>query len=76
MHKVEEYNLTIKGLKGFKDILPNEVSLWQMVEQKARDIFHRYGFTEIKVPILEKTELFVRTIGEKTDIVEKEMYTL
>ena len=67
--------MTIKGLKGFKDILPNDVSLWQMVEQKARDIFHRYGFTEIKVPILEKTELFVRTIGEKTDIVEKEMYT-
>jgi histidyl-tRNA synthetase len=75
LHEDEEYNLTIKGLKGFKDILPNDVSLWQMVEQKARDIFHCYGFTEIKVPILEKTELFVRTIGEKTDIVEKEMYT-
>lgn len=67
--------MTIKGLKGFKDILPEEVSLWQMVERKAREIFHRYGFTEIKVPILEKTELFVRTIGEDTDIVEKEMYT-
>ena len=67
--------MTIKGLKGFKDILPDEVSLWQMLEQKARNIFHRYGFTEIKVPILEKTELFVRTIGENTDIVEKEMYT-
>ena len=67
--------MTIKGLKGFKDILPAEVSLWQMLEQKARNIFHRYGFTEIKVPILEKTELFVRTIGENTDIVEKEMYT-
>jgi histidyl-tRNA synthetase len=67
--------LSIKALKGFKDILPDEVYLWQFIEQTARDIFHRYGFEEIKVPILEKTELFVRTIGESTDIVEKEMYT-
>jgi len=67
--------LSIKALKGFKDILPDDVGLWQMIERKARDIFHRYGFEEIKVPILEKTELFVRTIGEGTDIVEKEMYT-
>ena len=55
--------------------MPDEVGLWQVIERKARDIFHRYGFEEIKVPILEKTELFVRTIGESTDIVEKEMYT-
>jgi histidyl-tRNA synthetase len=67
--------LSLKALKGFKDILPDEVGLWQFIEQKARDIYHRYGFEEIKVPILEKTELFVRTIGESTDIVEKEMYT-
>jgi histidyl-tRNA synthetase len=67
--------LSIKALKGFKDILPDEAGLWQFIEKKARDIFHRYGFEEIKVPILEKTELFVRTIGESTDIVEKEMYT-
>jgi histidyl-tRNA synthetase len=67
--------LSIKALKGFKDILPDEVGLWQFIEKTARDIFHRYGFEEIKVPILEKTELFVRTIGESTDIVEKEMYT-
>ncbi|MDX1775775.1 MAG: histidine--tRNA ligase [Desulfobulbales bacterium] len=67
--------MSIKALKGFKDILPDEVGLWQFIEQTARNIFHRYGFEEIKVPILEKTELFVRTIGESTDIVEKEMYT-
>ncbi len=67
--------LSINALKGFKDILPDEVGLWQFIEKTARDIFHRYGFEEIKVPILEKTELFVRTIGESTDIVEKEMYT-
>jgi len=67
--------LSIKALKGFKDILPDEVGLWQFIEQTARDVFHRYGLEEIKVPILEKTELFVRTIGASTDIVEKEMYT-
>ena len=67
--------MSIKALKGFKDILPDEVGIWQFIEQTARDIFRRYGFEEIKVPILEKTELFVRTIGESTDIVEKEMYT-
>ena len=67
--------MSIKALKGFKDILPDEVGRWQDIEKTARDIFHRYGFEEIKVPILEKTELFVRTIGESTDIVEKEMYT-
>ncbi len=67
--------MSIKALKGFKDILPDEVGTWQFIEQTAREIFHRYGFAEIKVPILEKTELFVRTIGESTDIVEKEMYT-
>lgn len=67
--------MSIKALKGFKDILPDEVGFWQFIEQRIRDIFHRYGFEEIKVPILEKTELFVRTIGENTDIVEKEMYT-
>ena len=66
--------MSIKALKGFKDILPDKVGLWQAIERKARDIFLRHGFEEIKVPILEKTELFVRTIGESTDIVEKEMY--
>jgi histidyl-tRNA synthetase len=67
--------LSVKGLKGFKDILPADVATWQRIEATARDLFHRYGFTEIRVPILEKTELFVRSIGEATDIVEKEMYT-
>jgi len=67
--------LNTKALKGFKDILPDEVGIWQRIETTARDIFHRFGFAEIKVPILEKTELFARSIGEATDIVEKEMYT-
>lgn len=67
--------MSIRALKGFKDILPDEVRTWQWIEATARDIFHRFGFAEIKVPILEKTELFARSIGEATDIVEKEMYT-
>ncbi len=65
----------IKALKGFKDILPQEAALWQHIEGRARDIFQRFGYREIKVPILEKTGLFARSIGETTDIVEKEMYS-
>jgi histidyl-tRNA synthetase len=67
--------LSLKALKGFKDILPDQVATWQRIEATARSLFHRYGFTEIRVPILEKTGLFTRSIGETTDIVEKEMYT-
>ncbi len=67
--------MKVKALKGFKDILPDEVGSWQFIEATARDIFQRFGFSEIKVPILEKTSLFARSIGETTDIVEKEMYT-
>lgn len=67
--------MAVKGLKGFKDILPDETHNWQRVEAIARDVFRRFGFAEIRVPILEKTALFVRSIGEATDIVEKEMYT-
>jgi histidyl-tRNA synthetase len=57
------------------DILPGEIAVWQFLEQQAHRIFQTYGFTEIRVPVVEKTELFCRSIGETTDIVEKEMYT-
>ncbi len=57
------------------DILPGEVETWQYLEEQARRIFAVYGFAEIRVPVVEKTELFCRSIGEATDIVEKEMYT-
>jgi len=67
--------VNIKALNGFKDILPGEVELWQRLEALARDIFGRFNFAEIRLPILEKTDLFARAIGEATDIVEKEMYT-
>ncbi|MDJ0622803.1 MAG: histidine--tRNA ligase [Desulfocapsaceae bacterium] len=67
--------MKIKALNGFKDILPEEVGLWNRVESLARNLLERYSFAEIRLPVLEKTELFARSIGEATDIVEKEMYT-
>lgn len=67
--------MKVKALKGFKDILPGEVELWQHVEDVTRSIFRRHNFSEIRMPILEQTDLFKRSIGEDTDIVEKEMYT-
>jgi histidyl-tRNA synthetase len=65
----------ISSIKGFVDILPGEVETWQFAEEKAREVFALYDFSEIRIPIIEKTELFSRSIGETTDIVEKEMYT-
>ena len=67
--------MPISGIKGFNDILPGEVEKWQHIEEVARNVFEMYGFSEIRVPILEKTELFSRSIGDATDIVEKEMYS-
>jgi histidyl-tRNA synthetase len=67
--------VAIKAIKGINDILPNAVGKWQLVESVARRIFSNFGFQEMRIPILEKTELFARSIGETTDIVEKEMYT-
>jgi histidyl-tRNA synthetase len=65
----------IQLIRGFKDILPGEVELWQQIENTARSLFEDFGFKEIRIPIMERTELFARSIGEDTDIVEKEMYT-
>lgn len=67
--------MSISGIKGFNDILPEDSPLWQFIEVTARRVFSRFGFSEIRVPIVEKTELFSRSIGDTTDIVEKEMYT-
>jgi histidyl-tRNA synthetase len=65
----------VKAIRGMNDILPEEVGHWQFLEQCLRDVAAQYGYQEIRFPLLEKTELFKRTIGEVTDIVEKEMYT-
>lgn len=67
--------MKITAIRGFRDILPDESELWQVLESQARTSFAAYGFSEIILPVLEKTELFARAIGETTDIVEKEMYT-
>jgi len=68
--------LEITAIKGFKDILPEEAMIWQRVESEARGVFRAFGFREIKTPLLESTDLFTRSIGQDTDIVSKEMYTL
>ncbi|HET7438863.1 MAG TPA: histidine--tRNA ligase [Nitrospira sp.] len=65
----------IKGIKGVKDILPEDTPRWRFIEETARRWADRYGFTEIRIPIFEVTALFARSIGATTDIVEKEMYT-
>ncbi len=62
-------------LPGTRDLLPDELARWQFIEQAARDVFGRYGFREIRTPLIEATELFARSIGQDTDIVGKEMYT-
>ena len=67
--------MEIKAIRGFNDVLPDEIGKWQFVERTAREVFEGFGFSEIRIPILERTELFSRGIGEATDIVEKEMYT-
>jgi histidyl-tRNA synthetase len=67
--------MKISSVKGFHDILPDESARWSWVEQQARAVCARYTFSEVRIPIVERTELFSRSIGETTDIVEKEMYT-
>ncbi|MGD9390163.1 MAG: histidine--tRNA ligase [Thioalkalispiraceae bacterium] len=66
---------TIQAIRGMNDILPADTPRWQYVEQVFRDLMNCYGYSEIRMPIVEKTDLFKRSIGEVTDIVEKEMYT-
>ena len=65
----------VEILRGFKDILPDNIDKWQFLETTARNTIESFGFREIRTPILEKTQLFKRSVGETTDIVEKEMYT-
>ncbi|MCK5354516.1 MAG: histidine--tRNA ligase [Methyloprofundus sp.] len=65
----------IQAIRGMHDVLPEQTARWQFVEQQMRDVLAAYAYTEIRLPIVEKTELFKRSIGEVTDIVEKEMYT-
>jgi histidyl-tRNA synthetase len=67
--------MLIKAIRGVHDILPAEAPKWQRLESVARRTFEGYGYREIRLPLFERTELFARSIGEVTDIVQKEMYT-
>ncbi|MBF0100473.1 MAG: histidine--tRNA ligase [Desulfobacterales bacterium] len=67
--------MSIQCIRGVKDILPPEIEIWQTIEHKAKSLLEQFGFKEIRLPLLERTELFHRSIGEETDIVSKEMYT-
>jgi histidyl-tRNA synthetase len=64
-----------KAIKGTRDILPPDSALWNWFEQTARDVFESYNFRDIRLPIFEETELFARSIGVETDVVNKEMFT-
>ncbi len=66
---------TVQAVRGMRDILPAETPIWQHLEKVISEVLLSYGYQEIRFPIVEKTELFKRSIGEVTDIVEKEMYT-
>ncbi len=65
----------IRAVKGTRDLLPPDTSVWNHIERTARDVFRRFRYSEIRTPVFEQTELFSRGVGEETDIVTKEMYT-
>ena len=65
----------IQAIRGTYDILPGDIEIWHALEKRLRETFHAYGFGEIRTPIFEATDLFIRGVGEETDIVSKEMYT-
>jgi histidyl-tRNA synthetase len=65
----------LRAIRGMNDILPEVSATWRYLETIVQDIVRSYGYAEIRLPLLEHTELFKRSIGEVTDIVEKEMYT-
>src|SRR5215467_10513544 len=65
----------IQAIRGTYDVLPADIGIWHALENRLRETFHRYGFGEIRTPVFESTDLFVRGVGEETDIVSKEMYT-
>ena len=70
----EPKNNKFQSIKGFYDILPEFTPLWQKLEDTARQVLSQYGYRNIRMPIVEPTDLFIRSVGEHTDIVEKEMY--
>jgi histidyl-tRNA synthetase len=67
--------MNYKAPRGTRDILPDEAKKWQHLEERFRDFCNLYGFGEIRTPIFEQTDLFIRSVGEDSDIVSKEMYS-
>jgi len=65
----------IQPVRGMNDVLPTEIGRWQFLERVVRELLHAYGYDEMRVPVVEQTDLFKRAIGEYTDVVEKEMYS-
>ena len=65
----------LQAVRGMNDVLPDEAAVWQRFEDAARNVFERYGYRNLRVPVVEPTPLYVRSIGEHTDVVEREMYT-
>ena len=65
----------VNKVRGMNDLIPEQIGSWQVVENQIKKIFHSYGYNEIRFPLIEKTELFSRGVGQSTDIVNKEMYT-
>ncbi len=68
--------MKIQAPRGTRDLLPEDLPPWRRLEETARELCRRFGFLEIRTPVLEQTALFARSIGDATDIVEKEMYSL
>tara|TARA_B100001013_G_scaffold148376_1_gene87992 strand:- start:719 stop:1999 length:1281 start_codon:yes stop_codon:yes gene_type:complete len=66
----------IRSIRGMNDVIPSDVRIWQSLENSIKSVFSSYGYEEIRLPLVEKAELFSRTVGESTEIVSKEMYTL
>ncbi len=66
---------TLQSIRGMHDILPSDMAAWHKLENTVRSVFQAYGYGEIRIPVLEKTELFARAIGDATDVVQKEMYS-
>jgi histidyl-tRNA synthetase len=75
MNLIPAMNEQIQAVKGMNDILPPESARWEWFEHQVRELMHRYGYLNVRTPIVEPTPLFVRGLGEVTDIVEKEMYS-
>ncbi|HTE40913.1 MAG TPA: histidine--tRNA ligase [Steroidobacteraceae bacterium] len=75
MDSSNERGPALQSIRGMNDILPADIGAWQRLEQAARELFAAYGYQELRVPIVEQTSLFKRSIGEYTDVVSKEMYS-